>query len=152
MELNPTLLSIYESLFRNGLSNLGLDSNTANMMSSPAYSLSRFAIFYSLAFYPVIVTLIALSYRFHRLTLPSGILTFFTGIMWIFGVESLKSTSVQQASSPGGLCLLSGLVCQHLARDTGLCYGLRRCDSSSGLYNSKNEERLVEDLICRSCF
>lgn len=67
------------------------------------YASSVGAILASIILYPVSAALGLVAVWARKVALPAGILAAASGILWIVGVDSLKSQLVQQAGSQGGI-------------------------------------------------
>lgn len=112
--------------------------NIQQMVSSIA------AILLSVILYPISATLGLLAIASRKVAVPAGVLATGTGILWTFGVDSLKAQIVQQASrrirwaTCRGLCRSSSFIssnrlwsvcsCNSWSHNTRgfLCQGLKR--------------------------
>lgn len=102
-QFNVSLANIYELIFRasQSLPSSGLPSSGANPQTTN--QLGSYLVLATIILYPVALISATVSVASKKALVPAGILTILTGITWILGVESMKSTLVQQASQLGGV-------------------------------------------------
>jgi hypothetical protein len=108
-QFNVSLMDIYRYMFQGGQSQpaTGSPQQAVNQ-----YLSSVWALFASILLYPFILILAIVSIFSRKACIVTGFLGVFDGVLWVFGIDSLKAEIVKEAIRQGGVFgqLIAGAV------------------------------------------